>query len=183
VEATQVASLFSGARARAILTLSFIATIAALSSCASAPPPVPAPVVLATRCVRGPFCVTGEVDDQFSAAVEGVKCIALNETGSSTTVLSDARGVFFMDGLTSLPRQVRFEKTGFNSQTVAVLPVAAGSAAPVYVIFHRIADSECSCEPAAIMAGHDPCPDEKCGRSRFDVTIPENPTPRPPPSE
>jgi hypothetical protein len=25
------------------------------------------------------------------------------------------------------------------------------------------------------MAGHDPCPDDKCGRSRFDVTIPEAP--------
>ena len=138
-------------------------------------------MVLATRCERGPFCITGEVDDQFSIAVEGAKAIALLETGSRT-VLSDARGVFFMDGLATLPRQVRFEKAGFNTQSVSVLPVAAGTAAPVYVIFHRIADSECSCEPAAIMAGHDPCPDDKCGRSRFDVTIPEAPkTPPAPP--
>ncbi len=157
--------------------------IFALSGCATAPAPLAAPVVLATRCVRGPFCVTGEIDDQFSAAVEGVKCIALGETGNTTTVLSDARGVFFMDGLTSLPHQVRFEKAGFNTQSVAVLPVPAGSAAPVYLIFHRIADSECSCEPAAIMQGHDPCPDDKCGRSRFDVTIPEHPPAPPPPSE
>jgi len=156
----------------------------ALSSCASAPAtlPTPAPIVLETRCARGPYCVTGEVDDQFSIAVEAVKCIALVENGSRT-VLSDARGVFFMDGLATLPRQVRFEKAGYNTQSVTVLPVTAGSAAPVYVIFHRIADSECSCEPAAIMAGHDPCPDDKCGRSRFDVTIPETPKapPAPPP--
>ncbi len=156
-----------------------VALGAALAACGSAPPPpVSKPVILPTRCERGPYCVTGEVDDQFSGAVEGVKCIALLETGSRT-VLSDAHGVFFMDGLAALPRQVRFEKAGFNTQSVAVLPVAAGSAAPVYVIFHRIADSECSCEPAAIMAGHDPCPDDKCGRSRFDVTIPEAPKPTP----
>jgi hypothetical protein len=148
---------------------------ATLASCGSSPPPpIATPVVLATRCERGPFCITGEVDDQFSIAVEGAKAIALLESGSRT-VLSDARGVFFMDGLATLPRQVRFEKAGFNTQSVSVLPVAAGTAAPVYVIFHRIADSECSCEPAAIMAGHDPCPDDKCGRSRFDVTIPEAP--------
>jgi hypothetical protein len=129
-----------------------------LAACGSAPPPpIAKPVVLPTRCDRGPYCVTGEVDDQFSIAVEGVKCIALLENGSRT-VLSDAHGVFFMDGLAALPRQVRFEKAGFNTQSVAVLPVA-----------------ECSCEPAAIMAGHDACPDDKCGRSRFDVTIPEAP--------
>ena len=43
--------------------------------------------------------------------------------------LSDARGVFFMDSLPSLPSQIRFERAGFNSQSVAVLPAAAGSAA------------------------------------------------------
>jgi hypothetical protein len=157
-----------------------LALLVALAACGSAPPPpVAKPVVLPTRCERGPYCVTGEVDDQFSIAVEGAKCIALLESGSRT-VLSDAHGVFYMDGLAALPRQVRFEKAGFNTQSVAVLPVAAGSAAPVYVIFHRIADSECSCEPAAIMAGHDACPDDKCGRSRFDLTIPE--TPKTPPA-
>ena len=147
--------------------------------CATTPPPRLPVVVLAERCVRGPFCVTGEVDDQFSAPVEGAKCIALGESGGSTTVLSDARGVFFMDGLPSLPGQIRFERAGFNSQSVSVLPAAAGSAARVYVIFHRIADSECSCEPSAIMAGHEACPDDKCGRSRFDVTIPEHPAAAP----
>ena len=170
METGQVTSRRRRSGAAAIIALG-----AALAACSSAPPPpVATPVVLATRCERGPYCITGEVDDQLSIAVEGVKCIALLENGSRT-VLSDARGVFFMDGLAALPRQVRFEKAGFNGQSVAVMPVPAGSAAPVYVIFHRIADSECSCDPAAIMAGHDPCPDEKCGRSRFDVTIPETP--------
>ena len=153
-------------------------SVAALAACATAPAPRKPPVVLAERCDRGPFCVTGEVDDQFSVAVEGAKCIAIGG-GTSTTVLSDARGVFFMDGLASLPDQIRFEKPGYSSQTVAVLPAAAGATARVYVIFHRMADSDCSCEPSAILAGHEPCPDDKCGRSRFDVTIPEN---APPPS-
>jgi hypothetical protein len=147
------------------------------TSCATAPPPPPAPVVLAERCVRGPFCITGEVDDQFSKPVEGTRCIALGEGVASTTVASDKQGVFFMDGLAALPSQVRFEKTGYVSQSVAVLPAAAGSTARVYVIFHRVADGECSCEPSAILAGHEPCSDDKCGRSRFDVTIPENPPP------
>ena len=153
-----------------------------LAACASAPPPRPAPVVLAERCVRGPFCITGEVDDQFSTPVEGARCIALGESGSSTTALSDKRGVFFLDGLPALPGQVRVEKAGYTSQSVTVLPATAGSSARVYVIFHRVADSECSCEPAAILAGHEPCPDDKCGRSRFDVTIPEK-QPSPPPPE
>jgi hypothetical protein len=158
-----------------VLTVAISAVALTAAGCATAPPPRAPVVVLAERCVRGPFCVTGEVDDQFSVAVEGVKCIALGETGGSTTVLSDGRGVFFMDGLPSLPSQIRFERAGFNSQSVAVLAAAAGAAARVYVIFHRIADSECSCEPTAILAGHEPCPDDKCGRSRFDVTIPEHP--------
>jgi hypothetical protein len=152
-----------------------------LGSCATAPPPRPEPIVLAERCVRGPFCITGEVDDQFSTPVEGTKCIALGEGVASTTVVSDKHGVFFMDGLPALPNQVRFEKAGYTSQSVTVLPAAAGSTARVYVIFHRVADSECSCEPSAILAGHEPCPDDKCGRSRFDVTIPENAAPAPPP--
>ena len=95
-----------------------------LASCSSAQqPPIATPVVLPTRCERGPFCITGEVDDQFSIAVEGAKCIALLETGSRT-VVSDGRGFFFMDGLATLPRQVRFEKAGFNTQSVSVLPVS-----------------------------------------------------------
>ena len=57
----------------------------------SPPPPLAAPVVLPTRCDRGPYCVTGEVDDQFSVAVEGVKCIALLESGSRDGRLRRAR--------------------------------------------------------------------------------------------
>lgn len=153
----------------------------ALAGCATAAPPRKPPVVLAERCERGPFCVTGEVDDQFSSAVEGARCIAIGASGGSTTVMSDARGVFFMDGLAALPGQIRFEKAGYSSQTVSVLPAAAGATARVYVIFHRMSDGDCSCEPSAILAGHEPCPDEKCGRSRFE-TIPEKAA-APPPSE
>ena len=175
-------SWFSCWRPRRFAWLAAVSCAGALpASCATAPPPPPAPVVLAERCVRGPFCITGEVDDQFSKAVEGTKCIALGEGVASTTVMSDKQGVFFMDGLPALPSQVRFEKIGYVSQSVTVLPAAAGSTARVYVIFHRVADSECSCEPSAILAGHEPCSEDKCGRSRFDVTIPENAPPPPPP--
>jgi hypothetical protein len=162
--------------------LALLLAVAALAGCATAPPPSKPPVVLAERCVRGPFCVTGEVDDQFSIAVEGARCIAVAEGGGSTTATSDARGVFFMDGLAALPGQIRFEKAGYSSQTVSVLPAAAGATARVYVIFHRMSDGDCSCEPSAILAGHEPCPDEKCGRSRFEVTIPEK-APAPPAPE
>jgi hypothetical protein len=153
-----------------------VAFLSAVGACASTGAARPDPVVLAERCDRGPFCVTGEVDDQFSTAVEGVKCLALREDGGTTTVVSDKRGVFFLDGLATLPHQVRFEKPGFASQTVPVFLAnsSAGAVARVYVIFHRIADSECSCEPSAILAGHEPCSDDKCGRSQFDVTIPES---------
>ena len=147
--------------------------VGALAGCATAPPPRKPPVVLAERCVRGPFCVTGEVDDQFSLAVEGARCIAIGAGGASTTVMSDARGVFFLDGLAALPGQIRFEKAGYSSQTVSVLPAASGTTARVYVIFHRMSDGDCSCEQSAILAGHEPCPDDKCGRSRFEATIPE----------
>src|SRR4029077_5060306 len=106
--------------------LTTIALGALLASCSSTQQaPIATPVVLPTRCERGPFCITGEVDDQFSIAVEGAKCVALLETGSRP-VLSDARGFFFMDGLATLPRQVRFEKAGFNAQSVSVLPVTSG---------------------------------------------------------
>ena len=162
------------------LWLATTAAAALLAGCATAPPPRKPPVVLAERCELGPFCVTGEVDDQFSVGVEGTRCIAIGEGSAATTVLSDARGVFFMDGLPKLPSQIRFEKPGYSSQNVSVLPAAAGATARVYVIFHRMSDGECSCEPSAILAGHEPCPDDKCGRSRFDV-IPENTPPPPPP--
>jgi hypothetical protein len=155
-----------------------LAALAALGGCASSAPEVrTAPVVLAERCATGPFCVTGEVDDQFATAVEGVRCIALGGTGpvASPEVTSDKRGVFFLDGLAALPPQIRFEKPGFVSQTVAVVPAAPGVTARVYVILHHISQNECTCEPAALISGREPCPPETCGESRFDTTIPETP--------
>lgn len=156
--------------------------LAALGGCASSGTPEvrPPPVVLAERCSTGPFCVTGEVDDQFAAPVEGVRCVTLGgdaATSPSPEARSDKRGVFFVDGLAALPPQIRFEKPGFVGQTVAVLPTAPGVSARVYVILHHISQSECTCEPAALISGREPCPEEQCGRSRFDATIPENSPP------
>jgi hypothetical protein len=149
-------------------------------ACATAKPDTrPAPVVLAEHCGRGPFCITGEVDVQYATAVEGVRCVALGNKGESITGSSDSRGVFFLDGLAELPRDIRFEKAGFSSQTAAVIPAPARSTARVYVIMHRIDESECSCEASAIMSGHQPCPEERCGRSRFE-TIPETMPAAPP---
>jgi hypothetical protein len=165
-----------------------ILMLAALASCASSGTPEvrPPPVVLAERCTTGPYCVTGEVDDQFAAAVEGVRCLALGgaaAAGPNPETRSDKRGVFFLDGLAALPPQIRFEKPGFVSQTVAVLPAAPGVTARVYVILHHISQSECTCEPAALISGREPCPEDQCGRSRFDTTIPEHPPAAPAPDK
>src|SRR6185369_18014160 len=107
-----------------------------------------------------------------------VRCVALGGDAAPSPSLetrSDKRGVFFLDGLAALPPQLRFEKPGFVGQTVAVIPAAAGVTARVYVILHHISQSECTCEPAALISGREPCPEETCGRSRFDTTIPETP--------
>ena len=88
------------------------------------------------------------------------------------------RGVVFMDGVAAPPLKLRLEKPGLIGQTVTVVPAAAGVTARVYVILHHISQAECTCEPAALISGREPCPDEVCGRSRFDSTIPEN-TPAP----
>jgi hypothetical protein len=177
VEAHQ---LTRGARRRA-LAFALLAGCAA-AGCAAAVPETraPSPVVLAERCLRGPFCLTGEVDDQFAAAVEGARCVALGENGTSTSATSDQRGVFFLDGLPALPRDARFEKPGFAAQTVPIVPATAGAASHLYVILHRIDQGECSCESSAIMSGHTACPEDRCGRSRFDTTIPD-PAYAPPP--
>jgi hypothetical protein len=148
--------------------------LAALGCASSAPDVKPTPVVLAERCVTGPFCVTGEVDDQYATPVEGVRAVALGD-GAGQAATSDKRGVFFLDGLSAPPPQMRFEKPGFVGQTVTVVPGTPGGTARVYVILHHISQGECTCEPAALISGREPCPDDVCGRSRFDTTIPENP--------
>jgi hypothetical protein len=72
---------------------------------------------------------------------------------------------------------MRFEKTGFVGQTVTVVPAAPGVTARVYVILHHISQAECTCEPAALISGREPCSEDVCGRSRFDTTIPEKQAP------
>jgi hypothetical protein len=152
--------------------------------CATAAPEVrPAPVVLAQRCRTGPFCLTGEIDDQYATAVEGARCVVLGASGESTVSSSNHQGVFFMDGLVALPREARFEKAGFVAQTVPVLPAVAGVSARLYVILHQIDRNECTCEPSALISGREPCPADACSSSHFDNIVPETPpTADPPPA-
>jgi hypothetical protein len=147
---------------------------AGAAACASSPPPDArtAPAVLAERCTTGPFCVTGEIDDQLASAVEGVRCVARGPGGETAAASSDKQGVFLLDRLPALPRELRCERSGFAAQSVTIPSAAPGEAARVYVILHRIDQTECSCEPSAFLTGHDPCPPERCGGARFDTTPP-----------
>jgi hypothetical protein len=159
--------------------------VGALSSgaCGTTPPPEPvtAPVVLAQRCRVG---VTGQIDDQYAAAVAGVTCLTRSLEGESSRGVSDGRGVFFIDRLTALPREIRFEKPGFVSQTLAVAAPAPGAAARVFVTLRRIADAECTCEPSALISGLEPCPADKCGGTQDQPdpsAAPPMPAEAPPP--
>ena len=114
-----------------------------LLACATAPmSPSLAPVTLAQTCPVGPYCVTGQIDDQFALAVAGARCFVLNAEGQLREVTSDARGVFLIDGLDALPHDVRFEKAGFEGQVVPVLSGGVGTAARAYVTLHREDQSE-----------------------------------------
>ncbi len=143
-----------------ILTL-----IPLLLSCATTPSgPAITPVTLAQTCPKGPFCVTGQIDDQFALAVAGVRCFVRNVDGDLRAVISDERGVFLIDGLAALPSEVRFEKAGFESQAVPVLSGSAGNAARAYVTLRRNEEAECSCDTGTLFSSQPACPPDRCPR-------------------
>jgi hypothetical protein len=84
--------------------------------------PVGASVEFVDGCGAGPFCVMGEVESQRGLPVAGVKCTALG-AGPDAAAVTSRSGEFFIDGLTSLPRNLRFEKVGFEAQAVSVASV------------------------------------------------------------
>ncbi|HEX3694256.1 MAG TPA: carboxypeptidase-like regulatory domain-containing protein [Polyangia bacterium] len=134
-------------------------------ACATAPVgPSVTPVTLVQTCPRGPFCVTGQIDDQFALAVVDARCFVRTVDGQLSEVTSDARGVFLIDGLTALPSEIRFEKAGFESQAVPVLSGSSGSAARAYVTLQRSDDSDCFCEGIPGSPGQPACPPERCQR-------------------
>ena len=136
-----------------------------LLACATAPSgPSITPVTLAQSCPAGPFCVTGQIDDQFALAVPGVRCFVRNVDGDLRETRSDQRGVFLIDGLSALPPEVRFEKPGFESQAVPVFSGSAGNAARAYVTLQRSDDIECSCDGAVPFSGQPACPPDRCAR-------------------
>jgi hypothetical protein len=125
--------------------------------------PSAGPVVLAQTCPDGPYCITGQIDDQYAVPVPGVRCSVRGEQGQVLHTKSDARGVFLLDELPVLPREIRFEKPGYASETVSVVAMAArGAATRTYVTMQKIDDSECSCESTALITGQKPCPIERC---------------------
>jgi hypothetical protein len=118
------------------LALGVLASLAA--GCASAPSgPALAPVSLAQSCARGPFCVTGQIDDQFALPVGDARCYVRGDDGQIIEGRSDQRGVFLLDGLMALPQQIGFEKPGYEPQSVRVLSGGAGIPARAYVTLSR----------------------------------------------
>lgn len=140
-----------------------LAFVPLLVACATVPAgPASAPVTLLQTCPAGPFCVTGQIDDQFALPVPGVRCFVRNIDGDLREVLSDQRGVFLLDGLPALPPEVRFEKAGFEGQAVPVLSGSAGNAARAYVTLRRNDDAECTCDTSAPFSSQPACPPERC---------------------
>lgn len=84
--------------------------------------PVGTSVEFVDGCTTGPYCVTGEVESQRGLPVGGVRCVAVG-AGPEAAAVSSRSGEFVIDGLTSLPRNLRFEKEGFEAQAVSVASV------------------------------------------------------------
>src|SRR6476660_3893419 len=84
--------------------------------------PVGTSVEFVDGCGAGPFCVMGEVESQRGHPVGGVRCVALG-AGNDAVAVSNRSGEFIIDGLKSLPRDLRFEKEGFEAQAVSVASV------------------------------------------------------------
>lgn len=84
--------------------------------------PVGTSVEFADGCGAGPYCVVGEVDSQRGLPVAGVRCVAVG-AGPEAVAVSSRSGEFVIDGLTSLPHNLRFEKDGFEAQAVSVQTV------------------------------------------------------------
>lgn len=76
---------------------------------------------LSDKCASGPYCVSGAVTGQNGAPIAGVRCVAEWFEQEPTVVLSDRRGLFAMVGLRALPRKLRFEKEGFETQPVSIV--------------------------------------------------------------
>jgi hypothetical protein len=95
------------------------------------------------NCAAGPYCVSGEVTAQSGAPLAGVRCVAEWFDQEPTLVLSDRRGLFAMMGLHALPRKLRFEKDGFETQPVSVVAelrrrAGGGDAAPAPVAAQEV---------------------------------------------
>ena len=83
--------------------------------------PVGVAIDLTENCAAGPYCVTGAVTAQNGTPVAGVRCVAEWSEEEPTVVYSNRQGLFLMSGLSYLPRKLRFEKDGFETQPVSVV--------------------------------------------------------------
>jgi hypothetical protein len=119
-------------------------------------------VVLPRECREGPFCVTGQVNDQSASPVAGVTASVIGPRGEGYQATTDARGFFFLDRLPASPPQIRFSRPGFASQVLPLPAKRSGEVNPIYVTLRRLAESDCTCDPNAFISGRDPCPDDRC---------------------
>ena len=78
-------------------------------------------IELSDKCASGPYCVSGAVTAQNGAPIAGVRCVAEWFEQEPTVVTSDRRGLFAMVGLKALPRKLRFEKDGYETQPVSIV--------------------------------------------------------------
>jgi len=78
-------------------------------------------VVLATRCERGPLCITGEVDDQFSIPSRAPRPSRCSRAGPARCCPTRAASSSWTGSPPAAPGEIR--EAGFNTQSVSVLPV------------------------------------------------------------
>ena len=83
--------------------------------------PVGTSVEFVDGCAGGPYCVLGEVESQRGLPVAGVRCTAVG-AGSDAVAVTSRSGEFVIEGLKSLPHNLRFEKEGFEAQAVSFAP-------------------------------------------------------------
>jgi Carboxypeptidase regulatory-like domain len=128
--------------------------------------PTVSPVVLAQSCPAGPHCVTGQVQDRYGSPIADVRCSVRTDEGEVVEVMSDQRGLFLIDKLTSPPHAASFVKDGYANETMVMQPVATGATARIYVTLQQADEESCTCDSAAIFSGQPPCSEDRCSGER-----------------
>lgn len=136
--------------------------VSAAAGCAHGEGKAMEPVVLPTSCRGGPHCVTGQVSDQHDKPIKGVVGSIIGPRGEGYQITTAENGFFFLDQLPAPPREMKFSKPGYESRTSPTPARPPMTAVHLYVQMRRLGEGECSCDPNAVLAGREACPEEKC---------------------